>query len=100
MKELSLLEWMSAWMGCTYLSDLHFIQDKERLRLAREIDKLPTDVAPLSAWNDVLEYLADAPPEKTSEAARNKLTELLALPKQGKEKTESQAIFYEFGREC
>lgn len=77
MGKFVLIEWMASGMGCAYLSDLRFLQDDERERLAKAIEKYPSNVASLWEWNDALAYLVDATPEKTTEEAQNRLVELL-----------------------
>ena len=62
---LSLLEFLAYKAGCPYLSDLPRV--------------IPAESASLHDWNDALEYLAQAPPEATPQAARRRLLERLNL---------------------
>ena len=74
----SLLDRFSYAMHCLYLSDLKFMDDRERAGLAKEIRlDFSAESASLSEWNDALSYLTDSEPEKTAEAAREKLIQLL-----------------------
>ena len=71
---LSLLEFLAYKAGCQYLSDLPRMNGA---RLARELEQIPAEAASLHDWNDALEYLAQAPPEATPQAARGRLLERL-----------------------
>ena len=68
-----LLEFLQSSIGCAYLSDLKFIGGCQRIQLARVLERLPADAADLNTWNDALDYLAQAPPGETAEAARERL---------------------------
>ncbi len=70
---LPLLEFLQYKAGCTYLSDLKSINGWQRARLARVLEQIPADAADLHTWNDALDYLAQAPPANTAEAARERL---------------------------
>ena len=80
MKQEPLLEWISARAGCSYLSDLRFLSEEQRGRLARELEELPLSAYPLRSWNDALVYITDAPPERTAQAAKEQLVLLLSQP--------------------
>ena len=43
--------------GCAYLSDLHWLSGGQKMRLAREIERIEAPEASLHEWNDALEYL-------------------------------------------
>ena len=73
---LPLLDFLAYKAGCQYLSDLPRINGA---RLARELEHIPAESASLHDWNDALEYLAQAPPEATPQAARRRLLERLNL---------------------
>ncbi len=83
--ELPLLETLSNRMNCEYLSDLRFLSGWQRLRLAREIEKIPCGAATLREWNDALEYLTGSASEQTAEAARQQLQVLIRQKKELKE---------------
>lgn len=74
---LPLLEFLAYKTGCTYLSDL---PRASGVRLARVLEGIPAEDADLREWNDVLAYLAQAPPEETALAARERLLSALAQP--------------------
>ena len=73
----SLLDALAGRMGCTYLSDLRFLDEWERVRLRRLLRGVRPEEAELAQWNDALEYLTGCGPEKTPEAARERLLERL-----------------------
>ena len=75
-----LLEFLQSSAGCAYLSDLKFIGGWQRIRLARVLERLPADAADLNTWNDALDYLAQAPPAASAEAARERLIAALRKP--------------------
>ena len=72
-----LLEYLAYQAGCAYLSDLHSLNGSQRVRLARLLEQIPADAADLHTWNDALDYLAQAPPANTAEAARERLSAAL-----------------------
>lgn len=71
--ELSLLDFLAARLQCEFLSDLRFLKRGQAVRLLREVEKIPSDSAALHEWNDALQFLADAAPEKDADAARQRL---------------------------
>lgn len=73
---LPLLDFLAYQVGSPYLSDLPRMNGA---RLARELEQIPAEAASLHDWNDALEYLAQAPPEATPQAARGRLLERLNL---------------------
>ena len=73
-----LLEYLAGRCHCAYLSDLRFLNEAQRRRLAREVEAVSADAVPLREWNDALDYLAQAPPEQTAEEARARLSGCLA----------------------
>ena len=75
----SLLDRITIQMGCTYLSDLRYLSRDQQLRLAEKLKSLQARDHDLRDWNDALEYLAQAPPEATPQAARGRLLERLNL---------------------
>ena len=74
---LPLLDFLAYKAGCQYLSDLPRINGA---RLARELEHIPAESASLHDWNDALDYLTGAPPEKTAQAARERLIHALEKP--------------------
>ena len=70
---LPLLDYLAYRAGCAYLSDLRFLDEPRRAGLAALVRRIPAGAADAGAWNDALEYLTSAPPERTAEAARERL---------------------------
>lgn len=79
-EDLSLLELMASRSGCTYLSDLRYLDELQRGQLFRLLEKYPADTADLREWNDALDYLTGQTPEATAEAARTSLLRALKTP--------------------
>ncbi len=75
----SLLERLAERVGCVYLSDLSYLKREQRDHLLKEIETTPVSAAPLSEWNDALDYLAQTPPALNSEAAKQELLLQLTL---------------------
>lgn len=78
--EQSLLDLLSIQMGCMYLSDLRFLSSEQRRYLARRLELLTPREEDVREWNDALDYLAEAPPEDTARAAKERLVHLLSQP--------------------
>ena len=78
--EQSLLDLLSIQMGCMYLSDLRFLSPEQRRYLARRLELLTPREEDVREWNDALDYLAEAPPEDTAQAAKERLVHLLSQP--------------------
>lgn len=53
--KIDLLDALSIQADCTYLSDLHHLNDWPRARLVRALEQTPSDAAELREWNDALE---------------------------------------------
>ena len=68
--KVPLLDYLQWKMGCAYLSDLHWLSGGQKMRLAREIERIEAPEVSLHEWNDALEYLAGRGPEPTAQAAR------------------------------
>lgn len=79
--ELPLLEALSVQVNCRFLSELSCLDELDRRRLARALERIPPDAASLKEWNDALQYLARQPPEETAEAARERLIQSLSRPR-------------------
>lgn len=75
---LPLLEFLAYKAGCAYLSDLPRASGWQRVRLAHALERVPAEAAVLREWNDALDYLAQAPPEETAQAARERLIQSLS----------------------
>lgn len=74
---IPLLDYLAYKSGGVYLSDLKYLDGWQRVRLARALEEIPAEAADLRTWNAALDYLAQAPPEQTAEAARNRLAAAL-----------------------
>ena len=74
-----LLDHMARAAGCMYLSDLRGGGPvRFRRAMIAAVNRLTPEDAELREWNDALEYLADAPKERTAHAAREKLLAYLS----------------------
>ena len=91
MVDRSLLDLISAQMGCSYLSDLHFLSVGQRRLLAQRLDRLIPRKEDVWEWNDALMYLTGAPPERTARAAQRRLVDLLSAPGKGLQKKKEEA---------
>ncbi len=67
-EEKDLFERMAELMGCSYVSDLRYLDRKEKLRLAGIVSLIPDSDADLFQWNDALEYLTGAKVKQTDPA--------------------------------
>lgn len=76
--KLPLLDYLSFQMKCEYLSELRFLSRPGRLQLAKIINQLPLEEHSLAEWNEALCYLAEYPPEKTAQIARDRLLQALS----------------------
>ncbi len=76
--DLSLLDLLYMQMGCTYLSDLRELDGPRRKDLAQRVGRFPAREEDLREWNDALAYLTKAPPERTAQAAKERLVNLLS----------------------
>lgn len=65
MKTLSLLDTLSAQIGCTYLSDLRFMDTLQHRRLAEILKYISAKAFELREWNDALCYLTGDSRSKT-----------------------------------
>lgn len=92
-----LLDMLAYRMGCMYLSDLRFIPPGAQGRLAREVERIPSQDASLSEWNGALSYLTGEGPEPSAEQAKTRLAALLRESGAGIEKERGNP-FWDFGR--
>lgn len=77
---MGLLERCTEEVGCTYLSDLRYLDTKARFRLAGAVEQIPPGEYSLAEWNDALDYLAGgAPAPSTGEAKQRLLLGLTRL---------------------
>ena len=75
---LPLLDYLAQRAGCANLSDLRWAGGARREEILRALEELRPEAAELRVWNDALDYLVQAPPEETAQAARARLIERLA----------------------
>lgn len=79
-ERMGLLERCTEEVGCTYLSDLRYLDTKARFRLAGAVEQIPPGEYSLAEWNDALDYLAGgAPAPSTGEAKQRLLLGLTRL---------------------
>ncbi len=71
--EQSLLDIMAEFMEFDYVSDLRFLSPGQRRFLYQRIKVLPLREEDIKDWNDALEYIAGALPQRTAESAREHL---------------------------
>ena len=74
---LSLLDELAQRIGCTYLSDLRFLDAPGRQALARTLADIPAGAGGGRVWRGGLAYLCGEPPEPTAADARPRLLERL-----------------------
>ena len=74
----TLLDILAGEVRCEFLSDLRYLSAPDRRRLARKVRETPAGAVSLREWNDALDYLAGAPPERAPEEAKGRLAELLS----------------------
>lgn len=67
---LSLVEYISYKIGCTYISDLPRLDGLGKMKAARVLNDVQADVYPLKEWNDALQYIVHGSAELTAEEAR------------------------------
>ena len=79
--EQSLLDLLAIQMGCTYLSDLRFLTQTQRICLAHKLGHLAPQEEDLYQWNDALEYLTGAAREASALEAKHRLIQLLSDPR-------------------
>jgi len=68
-----LFERMVELMGCSYVSDLRYLDRKEKLCLAGIVSLIPDSDADLFQWNDALEYLTGAKVKQTDPSFAKRL---------------------------
>ena len=56
--KVSLVDLMAMYVGCEYVSDLHQINDIQRMKLAEILKKIAANDEDLFDWNDALEYIS------------------------------------------
>jgi hypothetical protein len=74
---LALLDTMADHIGCTYVSDLKYIDDAQRTRLRDKLEGTHPEAVSLQEWNDALTYLSGGAAESTQEQARQRLIDAM-----------------------
>ena len=69
----SLLDVLAESAGCSCLSDLRSIKKPKRQQLADKLERILPEDYSLAVWNDALNYLVSASPQKSPEAAHKLL---------------------------
>ena len=69
-QKTGLLEYLASVAGCSFLSDLHSVNQSQRDILAALIRTIHPQEYSLRQWNDALEYLAQKKPLAASPEAR------------------------------
>ena len=72
-ERMGLLERCTEEVGCTYLSDLRYLDTKARFRLAGAVEQIPPGDYSLAEWNDALDYLAGGSPAPSTGEAKQRL---------------------------
>lgn len=72
-----LLERLARRAGLDYVSDLRFLAGKKAAAVLEALEEEPAAAASLREWNDALGYIAQAPPERSAESARDELARWL-----------------------
>lgn len=72
-ERMGLLERCTEEVGCAYLSDLRYLDTKERFRLAGAVEQIPPGEYSLTEWNDALGYLAGGEPAPSTGEAKQRL---------------------------
>ena len=70
---LSLVEYISYKVGCTYIIDLPGLDGLGKLKAVHVLDDVSADVYPLKEWNDALQYIVQGAAECTAAEARASL---------------------------
>lgn len=70
---LSLVDYLAEKLGCDYISDLHFLNKKERLKISNEVQKLNPEDWTIDDWNDALEYIVNKQAADNCESAYSEL---------------------------
>ena len=77
MQLLSLVEYLTYKVNCTYISDLPRLDVLGRSKVARALEDVPVEAYPLSQWNDALQYIVRGQAALTAAEARAALLDKL-----------------------
>lgn len=78
-KLLGLLENAATFLGCQYLSDLHYLIPVQRYALADYLERCAPEQHTLFEWNDALDYLTGKEAQPSADIAKEKLVETLRM---------------------
>lgn len=79
---LTLMETMAAYLHCTYISDLKYLNEKQRKSLAQLLGRMPANDCRIQEWNDAIEYLAGGKKQyQEVELAKKALISFLSVKK-------------------
>ena len=71
---MELLDAISTVTKCERAEQLKNLSPERKTRLAHSLEeRVPSGLATIEEWNEVLMYLADAPPESEKKIAKKKL---------------------------
>lgn len=93
--QMDLLDALSTQANCMYISDLKYLNGWQRVKLTQTLERVTADCADLREWNDALVYLTGSPPQKTAQAARERLITLLSSPGTGHLTSENKGGYTE-----
>ena len=87
---MELLDAILTVTKCERAEQLKNLSPERKTRLAHSLEeRVPSGLATIEEWNEVLMYLADAPPESEKKVANKKLLCILRGEEYKKENTES-----------
>lgn len=73
MLQLSLIDFLATRCHCAYISDLRHLDCLEKIRLAREVERISANACTLREWNDALKYITYQPSSDTASDAKESL---------------------------
>ena len=83
---MKLLNAIKIQLGCILNSEPKTLSAENKKRLAKLVEeRVPSGLAPIEEWNEVLKVIVNAPPEHDNEKAKQKLLTLLLIDANEKE---------------
>ena len=87
---MELLDAILTVTKCEHAEQLNNLSPERKTRLAHSLEeRVPSGLATIEEWNEVLMYLADAPPERENKIAKKKLLCFLRGEEYKEENTEN-----------
>ena len=87
---MELLDAILTVTKCERAEQLKNLSQERKTKLAHSLEeRVPSGLATIEKWNEVLMYLADAPPESEKKVAKKKLLCILRGEEYKEENTES-----------